>query len=127
MLQSSQSPSLVEGARKSWCLVVNRTAAMKRKEQIDLVKVEKGKRQAGHVANTSQSCNSTANHLKDQEAQKMMQENRKLRAKCLEYDKRGEELNIKVEELRNEMVEVQHEYKRLLEELKSLDFVKDDV
>ncbi|KAK8546517.1 hypothetical protein V6N12_027297 [Hibiscus sabdariffa] len=100
---------------------------MKRKEQIDLVKVEKGKRQAGTCGNTSQSCNATANHLKNQEAQKMMQENRKLRAKCLEYDKRGEELNIKVEELRNELVAVQHEYERLLEELKSLDFVKDDV
>ncbi|KAK8507895.1 hypothetical protein V6N13_140635 [Hibiscus sabdariffa] len=100
---------------------------MKRKEQIDLVKFEKGKRRAGTGGNTSQSCNATANHLKDQEAQKMMQENRKLSAKCLEYDKRGEELTVKVEELRNEMVEVQREYEQLLEELKSLDFIKDDV
>ncbi|GMI84560.1 Microrchidia 6, DEFECTIVE IN MERISTEM SILENCING 11 [Hibiscus trionum] len=99
---------------------------MKRKEQVDLVNVENGKRQAGTCCNTSQSRNATANHLKDQQVQKLMQENRRLRAKCSEYDKRGEELSFKVEELRNEMVEVRREYGRLLEELKSLDVGMDE-
>ncbi|KAL4326302.1 hypothetical protein GQ457_11G005800 [Hibiscus cannabinus] len=99
---------------------------IKRKGLVDLVKIEKVKRQAGTCANTSQSLNATANHLKDQETQNLMQENRKLRAKCLEYDKRGEELRVKVEELKNEMVEVQREYEGLLEELKALGVVKDE-
>ncbi|XP_039027860.1 protein MICRORCHIDIA 6-like [Hibiscus syriacus] len=99
---------------------------MKRKGQADMVEIEKGKSQAGTCGNTSQSLNAAANHLKDQETQKMMQENRKLHAKCLAFDKRGEELTVKVEELRNEMVEVQRVYERLVEELKSLNVFKDE-
>ncbi|GMI85701.1 hypothetical protein HRI_002239400 [Hibiscus trionum] len=41
-------------------------------------------------------------------------------------DARKQETSCKVEELRNEMVEVQREYGRLLEELKSLDVGMDE-
>ncbi|TYG37018.1 hypothetical protein ES288_D13G108700v1 [Gossypium darwinii] len=100
---------------------------MKRKEHVDLVKIEKVKRQAGTSGKTSlQPLNGIGNHLRDEETQNLLQENKKLRAKCLEYDKRGEELTIKVEELKNEMREVQREYGQLLAELKSLDAVKDE-
>ncbi|XP_052482392.1 protein MICRORCHIDIA 6 isoform X3 [Gossypium raimondii] len=100
---------------------------MKRKEHVDLVKIEKVKRQAGTGGKTSlQPLNGIGNHLRDEETQNLLQENKKLRAKCLEYDKRGEELTIKVEELKNEMREVQREYGQLLAELKSLDAVKDE-
>ncbi|KAG4165686.1 hypothetical protein ERO13_A13G086300v2 [Gossypium hirsutum] len=100
---------------------------MKRKEHVDLVKIEKVKRQAGTGCKTYlQPLNGIGNHLRDEETRNLLQENKKLRAKCLEYDKRGEELTIKVEELKNEMREVQREYGQLLAELKSLDAVKDE-
>ncbi|XP_007036271.2 PREDICTED: protein MICRORCHIDIA 6 isoform X1 [Theobroma cacao] len=99
----------------------------KRKEPGDLANFEKVKRQAGTSANTVvQPVDTTANHSKDQETIYLMQENKKLRAKCSEYEKRREELNIKVEKLRSEVSEVQREYYRLLAELNSLDIVKDE-
>ncbi|KAK6276656.1 hypothetical protein POUND7_006365 [Theobroma cacao] len=99
----------------------------KRKEPGDLANLEKVKRQAGTSANTVvQPVDTTANHSKDQETIYLMQENKKLRAKCSEYEKRREELNIKVEKLRSEVSEVQREYYRLLAELNSLDIVKDE-
>ncbi|XP_021292252.1 protein MICRORCHIDIA 6 isoform X2 [Herrania umbratica] len=99
----------------------------KRKEPGDLANLEKLKRQAGSSANTVvQPVDTTANQSKDQETIYLMQENKKLRAKCLEYEKRREELNIKVEKLRSEVGEVQCEYDRLLAELNSLDIVKDE-
>ncbi|XVF19180.1 hypothetical protein REPUB_Repub11eG0087800 [Reevesia pubescens] len=101
---------------------------MKRKEPGDLAKLEKVKCQAGTCGNTFlQPFNTNANHLKDQETLNLIQENKKLRAKCLEYEKRGKELNLKVEELQNEVGVVQLEYERLLAELKSLDIVKDEI
>ncbi|XVE54980.1 hypothetical protein DITRI_Ditri03aG0124800 [Diplodiscus trichospermus] len=100
---------------------------MKRKEPADLTKLEKVKRQAGTCANRFlQPVNTSANHLKDEETLNLTQENKKLRAKCMEYEKRGEELNIKVEELRKEVGDVEREYQRLLEELKAMDVVKDE-
>ncbi|WRX17980.1 Morc [Theobroma cacao] len=99
----------------------------KRKEPGDLANLEKVKRQAGTSANTVvQPVDTTANHSKDQETIYLMQENKKLHAKCSEYEKRREELNIKVEKLRSEVSEVQREYYRLLAELNSLDIVKDE-
>lgn len=51
----------------------------------------------------------------------LMQENNKLHANCLEFEKREEELNLKVTQLRSKIEEARHEYDRLLAELHSLD------
>lgn len=102
---------------------------MKRKDPGDLAKLESVKRLAGTGANAvlqPLKLNTTANHSKDEETLNLMQENKKLHTKCLEYEKRGEELKIKVEGLRNEFGSVKLEYERLLAELKSLDVVKDE-
>ncbi|GLT83802.1 hypothetical protein SLE2022_020730 [Rubroshorea leprosula] len=90
----------------------------KRKEQGNLADFEKVKWK-GMPANTF------SNHLEDEEANTLMQENKKLHAKCLEYKKRGEELDAKVTQLRNEIGEVESEYDRLLKELESLDVVEE--
>ncbi|GLT79485.1 hypothetical protein SLA2020_509710 [Shorea laevis] len=90
----------------------------KRKEQGNLAEFEKVKWQAGNGANAIvQLANTFSNHLDDEEANTLMQENKKLHAKCLEYKKRGEELDAKVTQLRNEIGEVEGEYDRLLKEL----------
>ncbi|KAI4336179.1 hypothetical protein L6164_014737 [Bauhinia variegata] len=60
----------------------------------------------------------------DQESINLMQEYNKLHAKCLEFQKNEEELNLKVTQLRSEIQKAQDEYSRLLAELQSLDTVK---
>ncbi|OMO67568.1 hypothetical protein COLO4_30094 [Corchorus olitorius] len=100
---------------------------MKRKEPGDSVKHEKVKRPLGTRDNTDlQPVDNTANRLQDMEIPNLMQENKKLSAKCLEYEKRGEELKMKAEKLRNEVEEAQREYERLLTEFKSLEVVKEE-
>ncbi|KAK9278507.1 hypothetical protein L1049_028074 [Liquidambar formosana] len=107
---------------------------MKRKEYGHSPQPEKVKRLAIEAANVTdpekswemQPVNTTMNQLNDQEIINLMQENKKLSAQCLEYEKSEEELNLKVIRLRSELGEVQHEYTRLLAELKSLDPVKEE-
>ncbi|BBH05468.1 hypothetical protein Prudu_016858 [Prunus dulcis] len=70
--------------------------------------------------------NPTGSQLKDEEAVNLMQENKKLRAKCLEYEKKGEELNLKVTRLRSEIKELNDEYSRMMSELESLETVKEE-
>ncbi|XP_061366802.1 protein MICRORCHIDIA 6-like [Gastrolobium bilobum] len=55
-----------------------------------------------------------------QEAINLMEINKKLIAKCLEYEKGEEELNLKVTQLRSKIKEAQLEYDRLLAEVQSL-------
>ncbi|KAK7301547.1 hypothetical protein RJT34_12413 [Clitoria ternatea] len=57
----------------------------------------------------------------DQEYISLMQENKKLHSKCLEFEKAGKELNLKVTKLRSKIQEAQDKYNRLLAELKTLD------
>ncbi|KAB1212370.1 hypothetical protein CJ030_MR5G025138 [Morella rubra] len=87
---------------------------MKRKEHFDLPEVEKKKRQAVEVANVTDAGQSREIQLKDQEAVNLLQENKKLHAKCLEYEKREEQLNLKVTQLRIEIEDVQREYDRMV-------------
>ncbi|KAM7471290.1 hypothetical protein LguiA_009473 [Lonicera macranthoides] len=68
----------------------------------------------------------TANLLENQEAINLMKENEKLHAECLEYQKREEELNLKVNRLRAELREAQSEYARLLGESHSLEKIKNE-
>ncbi|KAF9625072.1 hypothetical protein IFM89_017875 [Coptis chinensis] len=127
------SPSVLSrssGGRPGEALANNQTSSapgvnMKRKRQGNVIENEGVKRQAGPGADCP--VNGTENQLLDEEAESLIQENRKLQAQCLEYEKREEELNLKVEQLKIELLEVQHEYARLLSESKALeDAVKNE-
>ncbi|KAJ8435956.1 hypothetical protein Cgig2_023332 [Carnegiea gigantea] len=65
-----------------------------------------------------------ARPLDQQEAYVLMQENKKLRAKCLEYEKSEEELSHMLSRVKRELEEAQDEYARMLKELELLEDVK---
>ncbi|XP_062017533.1 protein MICRORCHIDIA 6-like isoform X2 [Rosa rugosa] len=116
-------PSISSTLRKSV------QGTMKRKEHDDILPVENVKR--AKVINTGKSQsvqlgNPTGNQLKDQEAKNLMLENNKLRSKCLEYEKREGELNLKVAQLKKEMKDVDDEYSLMLAELEALGDVKEE-
>ncbi|KAG6635158.1 hypothetical protein CIPAW_11G023700 [Carya illinoinensis] len=106
----------------------------KRKEHVDLIEVERAKRMAVEVANVTdagynqeiQPLVTAGNQPKDQEAVNLLQENKKLRAKCLQYEKREEELKFKVTHIKIAIEEVYREYNRMLGELESLETVKEE-
>ncbi|CAK9137579.1 unnamed protein product [Ilex paraguariensis] len=98
-------------------------AHLKRKKYDDLAELDKVKRMAGSNQEI-QPAAITANHLEDQDATNMMQENKRLHALCREYEKRSEELNLRVSRLRSELGEAQLEHGRLLTELQLLEKVK---
>lgn len=54
----------------------------------------------------------------------LMQENKNLHEKCLEFEKAEEELNLKVTQLKTVLQEAQREYASLLKELQLLESVK---
>ncbi|XP_061339299.1 protein MICRORCHIDIA 6-like isoform X2 [Gastrolobium bilobum] len=132
---------------KSFSPVVNRKAAFGNWEQhptnprstlergsdnkrkaYELIDLQKMKMHAGEenvkgvgFSQNKQIIATPAGQVVDQETISLMQENKKLHAKCLEFEKTGEELKLKVTKLRSKIQEAQHEYKRLLAELESLD------
>uniref|UniRef100_A0A2K1YB30 Morc S5 domain-containing protein n=1 Tax=Populus trichocarpa TaxID=3694 RepID=A0A2K1YB30_POPTR len=109
--------------------IVGTGLSSKRKEHGDLNKFERMKRQAGARAdahNLEIQSLSTANQLMDKETMNLIQENKKLHAKFLEHEKRREDLDLKVRQLRRELGDVQQEYDRLMVELTSLDTVKEE-
>ncbi|XP_022134904.1 protein MICRORCHIDIA 6 isoform X2 [Momordica charantia] len=61
---------------------------------------------------------------KDQQAMILLEQNKKLRTQCSEYEKREEELNLKVTRLRSDIQEVELQISRLLDELKLFEAVK---
>ncbi|KAK7350632.1 hypothetical protein VNO77_09463 [Canavalia gladiata] len=94
-------------------------------ELVDLQNMKKQTRErnvtgVGCIQN-NQSIATQADQMLNQETINLMQENKKLHAKCLEFEKTGEELSFKVTKLRSKIEEAQHEYNRLLAELHSLD------
>ncbi|XP_062116228.1 protein MICRORCHIDIA 6-like isoform X2 [Humulus lupulus] len=95
---------------------------MKRKEQWSFGEIHRLKKQAvGGVNNLTTS----RDQLKDQEAAAtLMQENKKLLAKCLEFEKEEEELHFKVTQLKSQIKEVSNEYSRLLAELQEMETIK---
>ncbi|XP_050384957.1 protein MICRORCHIDIA 6-like isoform X9 [Argentina anserina] len=115
-------PSIPSSLRKSV------QGTVKRKERDDVQPVEnmKGAKMINTGKSPSVQLNHTGNQLKDQEAKNLMQENNKLQAKCLEYEKREEELNLKVAQLKKEMKEVDDEYSTMLAELEALGDVKEE-
>ncbi|KAF6135023.1 hypothetical protein GIB67_014072 [Kingdonia uniflora] len=100
----------------------------KRKEHGHTVESGLLKRRAGsgeNVTNRRHNCeaqpiNGTEKRLREKETADLMQDNKKLIAQCLESEKRQEELNLKIEQLRIELLESKHEYERLLRESQSL-------
>ncbi|XP_048136438.1 protein MICRORCHIDIA 6-like isoform X3 [Rhodamnia argentea] len=67
-----------------------------------------------------QPINILDDQLKDEEAAKMVQEHKKLLAKCMEYEKSEKELNDKLARLTSELGEAQLEYSQLLAEALSM-------
>ncbi|XP_021733589.1 protein MICRORCHIDIA 6-like isoform X1 [Chenopodium quinoa] len=74
-----------------------------------------------------QPASQAANLINEKGAVVMMQENKSLLAKCLEYEKAEEELNNKVLLLSKELKLAQHEYERMLIVLQSLEAVKPEL
>ncbi|XP_060670368.1 protein MICRORCHIDIA 6 isoform X6 [Ziziphus jujuba] len=107
---------------------------LKRKAHGDFVEVEMVKRQGVKEVNVAdpgqnqgiQLMNTSGQQLEDQETMPLIQENKKLRAKCLEYEKEEEELLLKVSQLNSEIKEVENEYSRLLAEFQSLEPAKEE-
>ncbi|KAH7528447.1 hypothetical protein FEM48_Zijuj05G0073100 [Ziziphus jujuba var. spinosa] len=107
---------------------------LKRKAHGDFVEVEMVKRQGVKEVNVAdpgqnqgiQLVNTSGQQLEDQETMPLIQENKKLRAKCLEYEKEEEELLLKVSQLNSEIKEVENEYSRLLAEFQSLEPAKEE-
>lgn len=66
----------------------------------------------------------TINQFKDQKASTLMQEKKKLHARCLDYEKRQKELQLKVLMLQRELLGVNEVYRRLSAEAKMLGLVK---
>ncbi|KAL3529472.1 hypothetical protein ACH5RR_008794 [Cinchona calisaya] len=100
------------------------------KENSDIVEPERLKRKIG-TGDGAMLCNQAilpvavaTNEFENQEAARLIQENKRLQAQCLEHEKREEELNLKVARLRMELGEAQSEYSRLLAELKLLEIMK---
>ncbi|PON72213.1 Histidine kinase-like ATPase, C-terminal domain containing protein [Parasponia andersonii] len=94
---------------------------MKRKEHGNFGEKEKLKKQAVLGVN---NLTATGSQLKDQKSTTLMQENQKLHAKCLEYEKEEEELNAKVTQLKNQIKDVDNEYSRLLAEYQAMETIK---
>uniref|UniRef100_A0A2P2K6Q7 MORC family CW-type zinc finger protein 3 isoform X2 n=1 Tax=Rhizophora mucronata TaxID=61149 RepID=A0A2P2K6Q7_RHIMU len=126
----NQSSSAIAGASASSALGLH----MKRKEHNDAVEPGSLKSKVhigasgvvlGQISET-QFISTTASQSKYQEAANLVQENKKLRAKFLEYEKSQEELDLKVTRLRRELGEVKHKYDRLMTELASLDAIKEE-
>ncbi|XP_073261069.1 protein MICRORCHIDIA 6 isoform X7 [Populus alba] len=99
----------------------------KRKEHGDLDKLEGIKRQAGTGANAflsghgfeTEVVSDIKNKLEDQDVVNLIQVNKNFRAKCLDYKKRTEDLDLKVTRLRSELGQVRTEYEQLMAELTS--------
>ncbi|CAN7096217.1 hypothetical protein BRARA_I04756 [Brassica rapa] len=105
----------------------------KRKEHPDLVASAASKRKVGndgfsvpgHIR-VEQFVQGSATRSQDSETTKLMDENKKLRAKCLDHKVRSQNLEIKAMNLRSEVEKVKSEYERLMEELQALGKVKEE-
>ncbi|XP_058088889.1 protein MICRORCHIDIA 6 [Magnolia sinica] len=105
---------------------------VKRKRQSRMEELEVVKRQAtdgadatinGHDLETKVG-NNAEDVLQNPETQELIEENEKLRAQCVEYEKIEEELQFKVQKLKIELEEVNHEYEMLLKESQSVEAIK---
>ncbi|CAN7063740.1 unnamed protein product [Brassica oleracea var. botrytis] len=105
----------------------------KRKEHPDLVANATSKRKVGsdgfsvpgHIR-VEQFVQGSATRSQDSETTKLMDENKKLRAKCLDHRVRSQNLELKAMNLSSELEKVKTEYERLMEELQALGTVKEE-
>jgi len=95
------------------------SAALKRKVGNDDFTVP------GHIR-VEQFIHGSASQSQDIETVKLMEENKKLRAKCLDRKVRSQNLEVKAMNLRSELENYKSEYERLMVELQALDLVKDE-
>ncbi|XP_027356973.1 protein MICRORCHIDIA 6 isoform X2 [Abrus precatorius] len=94
-------------------------------ELVDLQNMKKHAREENVTgvcfSQNKQTIANQADQVVDRETTNLMQENKKLHAKCSEFEKTEEQLKVKVMNLRSKIQETQREYNRLLAELRSLD------
>ncbi|KAA8530215.1 hypothetical protein F0562_004924 [Nyssa sinensis] len=104
---------------------------IKRKEQNSAVELEHAKRHTGSGSRATdtqhngvkQPAKNIEIQLHDEETRSLEKENEKLRSQLLELERREEDLNLKVQEVRSELGDAQREYARLLAESESMDIV----
>ncbi|ESQ34891.1 hypothetical protein EUTSA_v10006991mg [Eutrema salsugineum] len=108
-------------------------ALEKRKEHPDFVASAASKRKVGSDGFTvagqnrvEQFIQGSAIRSQDSETVKLMEENKKLRAKWLDHKVRSQNLELKALNLRSELDNVKTEYERLMEELQALGLVKEE-
>ncbi|EOA39860.1 hypothetical protein CARUB_v10008534mg [Capsella rubella] len=103
----------------------------KRKEHPDAIASAVSKRKVGNDGFTvpgqdrvEQFIRGSASQSQDIEIVKLMEKNKKLRAKCLDHKVRSQNLEIKAMNLRSELEKAKSEYERLMVELQDLGLVK---
>ncbi|XP_010477111.1 PREDICTED: protein MICRORCHIDIA 6-like isoform X2 [Camelina sativa] len=103
----------------------------KRKEHPDYVASAASKRKVGNDGFTvpgqdrvEQCIRGSASQSQDSETVKLMEKNKKLRAKCLDHKVRSQNLEIKAMNLKSEIENAKSEYERLMGELQALGMVK---
>ncbi|CAH8391097.1 unnamed protein product [Eruca vesicaria subsp. sativa] len=102
----------------------------KRKEHPDLVANPASKRKVGSdgfsIPGHIRVEQGSATRSQDSETTKLMDENKKLRAKCLDHKVRSQNLEIKAMNLSSELEKVNSEHERLMKELEALGMVKEE-
>ncbi|XP_010498319.1 PREDICTED: protein MICRORCHIDIA 6-like [Camelina sativa] len=103
----------------------------KRKEHPNSVASAASKRKVGNDGFTvpgqdrvEQCIRGSASQSQDSETVKLMEKNKKLRAKCLDHKVRSQNLEIKAMNIRSEIENAKSEYERLMGELQALGMVK---
>lgn len=101
-------------------------------EQIEPQQVFGVKRKSRTDANdvqhkpSDQPASGIGNQWQDEETMNLVQENKKLRAQLLELENSEKQLDLKVKQLKGELEDVQHEYKRLLAESEAINMIKEE-
>ncbi|XP_030458257.1 protein MICRORCHIDIA 6-like isoform X2 [Syzygium oleosum] len=128
VLLGQSSPSMTRVSEAFGEDSMNKGSGMKRKA-VELTETEWATGGAGTNYDWDveeiQPINIPGNQLKD-EAANVVQEHKKLLAKCSEYEKSEKELSDKLGRLRSELGEAQREYSRLLAEALSLGPIKNE-
>ncbi|XP_010532289.1 PREDICTED: protein MICRORCHIDIA 6 [Tarenaya hassleriana] len=97
----------------------------KRKQVPDLVESAGSKRHSKSTTCTDLQQN-PAKQSKDPKIVGLMEENKKLRAKCLEHKQQSKNLELKASWLRSEIGKTKQQYERLIAEFQALNVVKEE-
>lgn len=131
---SSEDPIATSLHAETWQVRSKKDSNIKRKGLHPPVELEHAKRHTGSKAYVTDTLhnkevqpeNSVKNPLQVRpEIATLMQENEKLHLQLFEFETREEELYQKVQQLRSELKGVQHEYTKMLVELKLMDNVEE--